>query len=91
MKQLPDNVYPYKKTKVFDENTIPEGILNDHRTLEGVWGKIKVLEGELNYIIQSNPVEEIKLSPEKFGVVEPQVIHHVKPLGKVSFYVEFYK
>jgi hypothetical protein len=26
----------------------------------------------------------------RFGVVEPMVLHQVKPLGKVRFYVEFY-
>lgn len=91
MKDLPENVQAYKKTKVFDENTVPKGILNDHQTMGGVWGKINVLEGELVYTIQVEPVEQIQLNINKFGVVEPEVLHHVTPVGKVKFYVEFYK
>jgi hypothetical protein len=49
------------------------------------------LEGELIYTIQSNPPEEVRLSAERFGVVEPQVLHHITPRGKVKFFVEFLK
>lgn len=90
MKLLPSNVRAYKKTDVFSETTVPQGLLNNHRTLPGVWGKIIVLEGSLKYVIEEEQAE-YDLDSERFGVVEPQVIHHIKPMGKVSFYVEFYK
>ncbi|WP_390956640.1 hypothetical protein [Pseudomonas moorei] len=31
------------------------------------------------------------LDSQRSGVVEPTIIHRVKPFGKVAFYVEFYK
>jgi len=91
MKSLPENVEVYKSTDHFDEKSVPQGLLNDHNTKKDIWGKINVLEGKLLYTIQSDPIEKIELSPEKFGVVEPEVMHHVTPLGSVRFYVEFYK
>lgn len=90
MKSLPDNVVAYKKTPEFDENSVPNGLLNNHQTKEGVWGKIILLEGKLLYTI-NEPKEEIYLDANNFGVVEPTVYHQVKPLGKVRFYVEFYR
>ncbi|WP_426619430.1 DUF1971 domain-containing protein [Pseudomonas rustica] len=90
MKNIPDQLTAYKKTPIFTERSVPAGLLNDHQTKQGVWGKIVVLEGELLYII-SNPEEKLVLSVENFGVVEPTVIHQVKPLGEVTFYVEFYR
>lgn len=90
MKSLPDNVVAYKKTPEFDENSAPNGLLNNHQTKEGVWGKIILLEGKLLYTI-NEPKEEIYLDANNFGVVEPTVYHQVKPLGKVRFYVEFYR
>jgi tellurite resistance-related uncharacterized protein len=33
----------------------------------------------------------IVLDDGKFGVVEPQVLHHLRILDEVEFYVEFYK
>jgi hypothetical protein len=31
------------------------------------------------------------LSPDRAGVVMPEVVHHVEPIGRVRFYVEFYR
>lgn len=90
MKPLPDNIVAYKRTPEFDESTIPTGLLNSHQTKEGVWGKIVVLSGKLLYTIQQ-PFEEIELDSDRVGVVEPTVLHHVKPIGQVSFFVEFYQ
>jgi tellurite resistance-related uncharacterized protein len=91
MKDLPQNKVVYKTTKIFDQNSIPKGILNNHSTKAGTWGKINIVEGFLLYTIQSNPIEEILLSPDKYGVVEPEVIHKVTPKGDVKFFVEFLK
>ncbi|AFI82949.1 tellurite resistance protein [Methylophaga nitratireducenticrescens] len=90
MKSLPDNVVAYKRTPEFDESSVPTGLLNNHQTKEGVWGKIVVLSGKLLYTIQ-DPFEEILLDSNKYGVVEPTVLHQVKPMGPVDFYVEFYQ
>lgn len=91
MKKIPDTVVAYKKTPEFTEDSIPNGILSDHQTKEGVWGKIVVLEGCLHYQIQEPMSEVVVLDKNTYGVVEPQVLHHVKPLGAVRFYVEFYR
>jgi tellurite resistance-related uncharacterized protein len=56
-----------------------------------VWGKIVVLEGTLLYRILEPEVEEILLSPDRYGVVEPTVRHEVEPLSGVRFYVEFHR
>jgi tellurite resistance-related uncharacterized protein len=90
MKSLPDTVVSYKRTPEFDEESIPEGLLKNHQTKTDVWGKIVVLSGHLLYTIQE-PFEEITLDINNFGVVEPTVLHQVKPVGSVRFYVEFYQ
>lgn len=93
MKQLPPNVNAYKKTKAFTELTIPAGLLKNHQTLPEVWGKIVILKGKIEYVIESgdDANEVIVLDDGKFGVVEPQVLHHLRILDEVEFYVEFYK
>jgi tellurite resistance-related uncharacterized protein len=91
MKQLPDNVHVYKRTAEFNQETIPKGLLHAHQTKEGVWGKIVVLEGSLQYLINEPEQEVVVLDKNIFGVVEPTVLHEVKPQGKVRFYVEFYR
>ncbi len=91
MKQLPQDVSSYKKTPEFTNETVPAGLLKSHQTKEGTWGKIVVLGGLLKYRILEPEFEEIVLSPEIPGIVEPKVLHEVEPFGDVRFYVEFYR
>ena len=91
MKELPTDVAPYKNTPTFSETTIPGALLKSHTTKAGTWGKIVVLEGALRYRILEPQLEQVELSPNKHGVVEPTIAHEVEPQGKVSFFVEFYK
>jgi len=91
MKELPSTVSAYRQTPVFDENSVPAGLLKSHSTKTGVWGKIIVLEGKLIYRILEPDVEEILLTPETAGVVEPTFKHEVVPVQGVRFYVEFYR
>lgn len=88
---LPDNVVPHRKTPEFTETTIPQALLKAHNTKEKVWGKIVILEGVLLYYIGDEPVQ--RLTPERYGVVEPAVWHHVapEPGTPVRFYVEFHQ
>ncbi len=89
MKQLPDHVTQYRSTPEFTEATLPGGLRGAHRTRPGVWGRIRVLEGELLYRILEPIPEELLLTPERPGVVEPAVAHQVEPRGPVRFRVEF--
>lgn len=91
MKVLPSTVSPYRQTPEFDENSVPAGLLKSHSTKMGVWGKIIVLDGKLLYRILEPDIEEIMLTPETSGVVEPTVKHEVVPVQSVRFYVEFYQ
>ena len=91
MRELPASVSPYKRTPTFSATSIPAGLLKAHQTKASTWGKIVVLEGRLLYRILEPTVEEIHLSTEQCGIVEPTVLHEVQAVGDVLFYVEFYR
>ena len=91
MKALPTSAVSYKRTPDFTEHTVPAGLLRSHSTKEGVWGKIVILEGSLLYRILEPIIEEVLLTPETFGVVEPTVKHEVVPFPGVRFYVDFHR
>jgi tellurite resistance-related uncharacterized protein len=80
---------PYKRTPVFDENTLPAGLRREHRTEPGVWGIIRVLEGRLRYQVL-DPASETILEPGHPGLVQPDEPHRVEPLGPMRMQVEFY-
>lgn len=91
MKQLPEAVALVNTTAVFDQHTVPSPLLHSHRTKPGIWGRIVILQGSLVYRILEPTIEEVVLTPETFGVVEPEVRHEVVPGDGVRFYVEFFK
>lgn len=91
MKGLPSNVFAYKRTPTYTDKTIPKGLLKSHTTRPGTWGKICIIKGKLFYTIEVEPYESIELSPTKYGVVEPEVPHHIETIGEVEFFVEFLK
>ncbi len=80
---------PYRSTPIFDEATLPEALRRHHSTKAGVWGIIRVLEGELRLNIVDPPSENV-LSPDEPGLIQPQQIHFVTPLGAMRMQVEFY-
>lgn len=88
---LPGNVRKYAETPVFTEKSIPKKLLDLHHTKPGVWGRIVVLEGQLDYIIPGSPDQLYRLSPEKHGIIRPTELHRVAPVGAVRFKVEFFK
>lgn len=85
----PPSATPYKRTPVFDENTLPSGLRREHRTKPGVWGIIRVLDGRLRYQVL-DPVSETILEPGRPGLVIPDQPHLVEPLGFMRMQIEFY-
>jgi tellurite methyltransferase len=86
MASLPTALTAYKRTKSFSESSVPGGLLQDHRTKSGVWAQIVVEEGKLEYTCERGT---FVLRPGIVGVVEPELPHHVRPLGAVLFHVVF--
>lgn len=80
---------PYKSTPIFDENSLPDRLRNAHNTKSGVWGIIRVLEGQIRYVIEETGETTI-LTPEQPGLVQPEQFHRVELLGPMKMQVEFY-
>jgi tellurite resistance-related uncharacterized protein len=82
------NVIPYRTTPVFDAQTLPAALRREHRTKEGTWGIIRVLEGKLLLHFPDRATQE--LSAEVPGLIAPQETHWVEPIGPMRMQVEFY-
>jgi tellurite resistance-related uncharacterized protein len=89
--ELPDGYVAYKRTREFDELSIPDALRKDHSTKPGVWGVIHVLAGRLRYVIEPPLASERILEPGILGIVVPEVLHRVTPEGEVRFFVEFHR
>ncbi|CAA2159919.1 putative S-adenosyl-L-methionine-dependent methyltransferase TehB [Methylobacterium brachiatum] len=89
MKSIPAGYVVYRRTPEYTRATIPKPLLSRHETKRGAWALIRILEGELRYCIEDPPFETI-LTPERPGVVEPEVPHRIEPIGDVRFFLEFH-
>lgn len=93
MKTIPASAVHYKSTAVFTQDSVPAALQRSHTTASGVWGRITILQGSLRYRITdpSVPAEEVLLTPERHGVVEPRIEHEVQLIGPVRFQVDFHR
>lgn len=81
---------PYKTTPIFDEVTLPEAIRSAHSTKAGVWGLLRILEGQARLIFHE-PHCEATITPGHPGVIAPEAVHHVELDGPARLQVEFYR
>lgn len=89
--EFPEQFEAFHRTPEFTTATIPRGLLSTHTTKAGVWAKIRILEGRLRYRIVEPFEREFALDAARNGIVVPQAVHHVEPLGDVRFFVEFFR
>ena len=85
---LPPEAREYKRTATFSEETLPDALRQAHRTKTGTWGRIVVTEGQLEFHSRGRVSV---LGPGDVGIVEPEIPHHVTPLGVVLVHVEFWR
>lgn len=88
--EMPAAVVCYRRTPIFDEDSMPSALQREHATRAGVWAKIEVLEGRLRYVVPAMGVKQ-NLTPETHGVVVPELEHHIEPLGPVRFRLAMYR
>jgi tellurite resistance-related uncharacterized protein len=84
---MPPSAREYKRTEIFSEATLPKALCTEHRTKAGAWGRVVVSAGRLEF--HSRGRVRV-LSAGEVAIVEPEVPHHVTPLGTVRVHVEFW-
>ena len=88
---LPDGVEKYAESPLFNEETVPEKLTSEHDLKAGVWGKLCVIDGSLEYHLPGEAHRSQLLKAGEHAVIEPQQVHFVKPVRNVQFKVEFYR
>ena len=81
---------PYKITAVWDQDSLPAAIRNEHSTKAGTWGVLRVLDGEVRLVFVDPPVS-LRVTPEAPALIAPQAVHHVELNGPMKMQVEFYR
>tara|TARA_R110000824_G_scaffold104360_11_gene247727 strand:- start:13973 stop:14281 length:309 start_codon:yes stop_codon:yes gene_type:complete len=81
---------PYGASPIFDENSLPDKLRNEHSTKDGTWGLLRVLEGEVELVFIDPPSQRL-VTVDNPAPIPPQSPHFVKPTGPMKVQVEFYR
>jgi tellurite resistance-related uncharacterized protein len=88
---LPAGAVKYAETPVFTEASTPDKLRGAHDTKAGVWGKLVVAEGALDYVVIGPPERRTRIRAGECAIIEPKVLHRVDLNGPVQFRVEFWR
>ena len=87
---LPGSVHLERTTPTFTSATVPAGLLRAHRTAPGVWGRLRVDDGEVTFVDEGSG-ESRRVGPGETQVIRPDTPHHVVVGPGTTFAVEFHR
>lgn len=95
---MPTGLEFVRSTPVFDERSVPAGLLGAHRVGEGVWGRLVVSSGQLDFVFEDAALAELRNESARHTIragdvqiIPPGELHHVEIDGPVEFVVEFHR
>ena len=88
---LPDGLQLVRTTDVFDETTVPAGLLRAHRVADGVWGRLVVHTGSVTFVFDDDPEHPLTVVAGDSVVIPPTRQHHVELTAPATFAVEFHR
>ncbi|NRD90371.1 hypothetical protein C8024_14230 [Sphingopyxis sp. BSNA05] len=81
---------PYAASRIFDEQSLPDKLRNEHSTKDGTWGLLRVLEGEVELVFIDPPSRRL-VTVDNPAPIPPQDLHFVRLTGPMKMQVEFYR
>lgn len=87
---LPDGLVLQRTTPTFTADTVPTGLLAEHRIAVGTWGRLRVDAGAVTFVLEASG-ERRRLVAGDTQVIEPDTAHHVEVDPGASFAVEFHR
>ena len=88
---LPDAVVLTRTTHVFDNDTVPAGLLKAHRVADSIWGRLVVYTGTVGFVFEEEADQPCSVDAGASVVIPPGRHHHVILEGPATFAVEFYR
>ncbi len=87
--ELPDGLHVSRTAGPFDATTLPPGLRKAHRVAEGVWGRLRVIEGFAGIVLDTDPPIRAQLTAGESQAIPPGVPHAVSVDGPVRLAVDF--
>lgn len=88
--ELPEGARWVRTTPVFDQGTLPPGLRETHRVVEGKWARIVVHEGRLLLHLAYEPAITAEVQAGSMRAIPPDVGHALELVGPVRLAIEFF-
>jgi tellurite resistance-related uncharacterized protein len=89
--ELPAGLQHVRTTETFDHEHHPAGLRRAHRVADGVWARLVVHTGELNFSFEDESDSTIAVAGGETMVIPPGRLHHVDITVPVTFALEFHR
>lgn len=87
--ELPDDLVMLRRAGPWDQDSVPAGLLRAHRTAEGTWGVLEVLDGAVGFRMETEPPVETVLERGARQAIPPAVAHELRISGPARVSLEF--
>lgn len=88
---LPSGLTHVRTTDVFDNDSVPSGLLRAHRVAEGVWARLVVHSGVVTFVFEDRSDSPSVLLAGETIAIPPTRPHHLELDEPATFSVEFYR
>ncbi len=91
--ELPEGLTQLGSAGPWDQDTLPSGLLNAHRTPEGRWGRLQVFDGAIDFQFEREEPETSPARRLEAGAVQPippGAPHRLIPAGPVRLELQFW-
>ncbi len=88
---LPAGAELVRTTDEFTPETMPAGLRRAHRTATGVWGRLRVLSGSIEFTFEGDAPSTHRVAAGEEQIIPPDVPHSVAPAADARFVVDFLK
>jgi tellurite resistance-related uncharacterized protein len=87
---MPDGLELVRTTPEFTEVTMPAGLRRAHQVAAGVWGRLRVMSGEVRFVFECEAGAVQTLVAGQSVDIPPGSAHRVEPGRNCRFVVEFH-
>ncbi|HET8930079.1 MAG TPA: DUF1971 domain-containing protein [Acidimicrobiales bacterium] len=88
---LPEGLELVRTTDVFDNESVPAGLLRSHRVASGVWGRLMTYTGSVVFVFEDAAEDPITVEAGESVVIPPARLHHVELPAPATFVIEFHR
>lgn len=79
---LPDDTAAYRTIGPFGSDSLPKGLLREHRLKEGTWGRLRVLSGKIRFVWDDDGADHAPIIGDRETVIIPPIVpHHIERLA----------